>query len=44
MPLAAIRQATADLDRVIARAIGDHEEAAIVSDSGTLFLCAAAYI
>jgi PHD/YefM family antitoxin component YafN of YafNO toxin-antitoxin module len=38
MQLYTLQQATADLDRVIARAVGDHEEAAIVSDSGTVFL------
>jgi PHD/YefM family antitoxin component YafN of YafNO toxin-antitoxin module len=38
MQLYTLQQATADLDRVIARAVDDHEEAAIVSDSGTVFL------
>ncbi len=32
------KQASADLDRVIARAVYDQEEAAIVSDIGTVFL------
>ena len=38
MQLYTSQQASADLDRVIARAVHDHEEAAIVSDSGTVFL------
>jgi len=33
-----LQQATADLDQVIARAVCEHEEAAIVSDNGTVFL------
>ena len=33
-----LRQASADLDQVISRAVCDHEEAAIVSDNGTVFL------
>lgn len=37
MQLYTLQQATADLDRIIARAVGDHEEAAIVCDSGAVF-------
>ena len=33
-----LQQASADLDRVITRAVGEKEEAAIVSDNGTVFL------
>ena len=33
-----LQQASADLDQVIARAVHDQEEAAIVSDNGTVFL------
>ncbi|MGH8557379.1 MAG: type II toxin-antitoxin system Phd/YefM family antitoxin [Methylococcales bacterium] len=38
MQLYTLRQASADLSRVIARAVRDHEEAVIVSDSGTVYL------
>ncbi|MEI7869544.1 MAG: type II toxin-antitoxin system prevent-host-death family antitoxin [Candidatus Methylumidiphilus sp.] len=33
-----LQQASADLDQVIARAVYDQEEAAIVSENGTVFL------
>ena len=33
-----LQQASADLDQVIARAVCEQEEAAIVSDNGTVFL------
>ena len=38
MQLYTLQQASSDLGRVISRAVCDHEEAAIVSDRGTVIL------